>query len=212
MRRKHLVRSLHNELEEVVVAHVSGEYLLNAKQERAFRIVADHAADPTSIQLRMYVGGMGGTGKMHVLNALTSYFKDQGESRHLIMVAPTSTAMALVNGSTYHFTFGINKCHGEYISKKALAEVWEQLKGVDYVFLNEVSMLSSVDLYQISACLAMCLDRLDLPFGGMNMIFTGDFAQLPPAIGGERASLYGPSDGLFASNKKSQEFTMGKAI
>ncbi|PBK59896.1 hypothetical protein ARMSODRAFT_898713, partial [Armillaria solidipes] len=56
------------------------------------------------------------------------------------------------------------------------------------------------------------MNKPELPFGGMNMIFAGDFAQLPPAIGGERASLYGPSDGLFASNKKSQETAMGKAI
>ncbi len=73
-------------------------------------------------------------------------------------------------------------------------------------------MLSCVDLYKISARLAMCLNKLELPFGGMNMIFAGDFAQLPPAIGGERASLYGPTDGIFASNRKSQEMAMEKAI
>ncbi|KAK0207529.1 hypothetical protein IW262DRAFT_1450838 [Armillaria fumosa] len=35
-----------------------------------------------------------------------------------------------------------------------------------------------------------------LPFGGMNMIFMGDFAHLLPAIGGKNASLYGASNGL----------------
>ena len=30
----------------------------------------------------------------------------------------------------------------------------------------------------------------DSPFGGLNMIFSGDFAQLPPPIGGENSSLY----------------------
>ncbi|KAK0442206.1 hypothetical protein EV421DRAFT_1711020, partial [Armillaria borealis] len=36
----------------------------------------------------------------------------------------------------------------------------------------------------------MCTNRPELPFGGMNIIFAGDFAQLPPAIGSEQASLY----------------------
>ncbi|KAK0465727.1 hypothetical protein IW261DRAFT_1346915 [Armillaria novae-zelandiae] len=44
------------------------------------------------------------------------------------------------------------------------------------------------------------------------MIFAGDFAQLPPPMGGESASLYGSCDGMFASNKRSQEMAMGKAI
>lgn len=30
----------------------------------------------------------------------------------------------------------------------------------------------------------------DKPFGGMNMVFAGDFAQLAPAMGDEKISLY----------------------
>ncbi|PBK59984.1 hypothetical protein ARMSODRAFT_898636 [Armillaria solidipes] len=44
------------------------------------------------------------------------------------------------------------------------------------------------------------------------MIFAGDFAQLPPAMGGESVSLYGSCDGMYASSKQSQEMAMGKAI
>ncbi len=169
-------------------------------------------SDPAAEQLKMYIGGMGGTGKTHVLNALTAYFKEQGESRRLIVVAPTGSAAALVKGSTYHFMFGINECHSDNISRKTLAEFKERLEGVDYVFLDEVSMLSCVDMYHISARLAMCLNRPELLFGGMNVIFAGDFTQLPPAIGAEHASLYSPNEGLFATSKKAQEMAMGKAI
>ncbi|KAL1750006.1 hypothetical protein FB107DRAFT_224609, partial [Schizophyllum commune] len=38
-------------------------------------------------------------------------------------------------------------------------------------------------MYRISAHLAKALGRHELPFGGMNMIFAGDFAQLPPVQG-----------------------------
>jgi hypothetical protein len=46
----------------------------------------------------------------------------------------------------------------------------------------------------------------------LNMIFSGDFAQLPPAIGGEYVSLYSRSIGMIATDMKSQEESVGKAL
>ena len=44
------------------------------------------------------------------------------------------------------------------------------------------------------------------------MVFAGDFAQLPPAVGGEGMSLYSHSIGSIASSMKSQEEAIGKAL
>ena len=49
--------------------------------------------------------------------------------------------------------------------------------------------LSARDLYRINAQLAKVFGISDAPFGGLNMGFCGDFAQLPPAVGGEHVSL-----------------------
>ena len=46
-------------------------------------------------------------------------------------------------------------------------------------------MLSCHDIYNISAPLAKAFNEPNKPFGGLNMIFSGDFAQLPPVGGGE---------------------------
>jgi predicted AAA+ superfamily ATPase len=51
------------------------EYMLNNEQERAFRIVANHATMAKPSQLKMYLGGMGGTGKSQVIKALTAFFE-----------------------------------------------------------------------------------------------------------------------------------------
>ena len=51
------------------------EFELNDAQERAFRIVANHAMSATTDQLKMYLGGMGGTGKSRVIKVLVSFFK-----------------------------------------------------------------------------------------------------------------------------------------
>lgn len=79
-------------------------------------------------------------------------------------------------------------------------------------FLMKVSMLSCRDMYLISARLAHVMNNLDAPFGGLNFIFAGDFAQLPPVIGHENASLYSRSVGKNPTALRDQEAAIGKAL
>ena len=154
------------------------EYLLNSEQERAFCIIANHATMKNPTKLRMYLGGMGGTGKSQVIKALMHFFEIRKENHRFLVVAPTGAAAALLNGSTYHSVLGIND--GEFISAKSLAQIRAKLDGVDYIFLDEVSMLSCHDMYKISSQCAKARGEYNEPFGGINFIFAGDFAQLPP--------------------------------
>ena len=75
---------------------------LNEEQKRAFRIIANHAASESPDQLRMYLEGMGGTGKSHIIRALTAMFNKRNKSHRFVVLASTGTAAALLNGSTYH--------------------------------------------------------------------------------------------------------------
>src|SRR6185369_2518305 len=98
-------------------------------------------------------------------------------------LAPTGSAAALVNGSTYHSVLGIRDSSGEQdMSKKSLNQIKDKLTSISYIFIDEVSMMSCQDMYKISARLAMAKNNVLDPFGGVNMIFAGDFAQLPPAM------------------------------
>ncbi|KAF5366432.1 hypothetical protein D9758_009766 [Tetrapyrgos nigripes] len=184
----------------------------NAEQERAFRIIANHAVSPCPEQLKMYIGGMGGTGKSTVLRALRKFFAERKESHRMLVVAPTGNAAALLAGSTYHYMFGINsKSEGENHST-SIPQICSRLEGVNYIFLDEVSMLSCKDMYKISAKLALALSMPHLPFGGMNMIFAGDFGQLPPAIGGESVALYSHSIGQSPKSRSDQENAIGQHL
>jgi hypothetical protein len=87
-------------------------FSLNAEQERAFCIVANHSCCPSSDQLKMNIGGMGGTGKSQVLKALMSFFEQKKESHRFTVIAPTGSSAALLGGSTYHYMFGINNFKG----------------------------------------------------------------------------------------------------
>ena len=61
----------------------------------------------SSDQLKMYVGGMGGTGKTKVIRALMDMFNLRQESHRFVILVPTETAAALLNGSNYHSILGI---------------------------------------------------------------------------------------------------------
>ena len=54
-----------------------------------------------------------------------------------------------------------------------MSQVKSCLKGVEYAFLDEVSMLSACDMYKISYQLSCVLNVYDKPFSGMNMVFAG---------------------------------------
>jgi len=116
----------------------------------------------------MYTGGMAGTGKSQVVKALTAFFERRNESHHIVITAPTSTAAALVGRSTYHSILGIND---KSASTTSMAKVRTRLDGVNYLFLNEVSMLSCHDMYNISAQPAKAFNEPNKPFGGLNMVF-----------------------------------------
>lgn len=173
-----------------------------------FCIVTNHASSPDPDQLKMNIAGMAGTGKTQVLEALIEFFNRCNESHRLIIVAPAGSTAALLKGSTYHSMFGINS-DGKQTSNIQLVQVRSRLEGVEYVFLDEVSMLSCHDMYMR---LAQVLNNLDTAFGGLNMIFAGDFAQLPPVIGHEHTALYSHTGGDNAVSLCEQQAAIGKAL
>ncbi|KAF9455683.1 hypothetical protein BDZ94DRAFT_1179492, partial [Collybia nuda] len=133
-----------------IIDKVAIHWELNEDQERAYRIIANHASSEQENSLKMYIGGMGGTGKSRVIKALVDMFERRKESHRFLILAPTGTAAALLGGSTYHSVLGLRGSENKNVSK-SIRQVQEKLRGVSYIFIDEVSMLSCQDLYKISA-------------------------------------------------------------
>lgn len=171
------------------MSSVSDKWTLNCEQLRAYNIVAQHAVSVHPEPLRMYIGGPGGTGKSRIIKALLNFFNDRGDHKRLVVLAPTGAAASVVGGSTYHSFLGIQtgsrRKKSEEEGGASLDTVRDKLRGVDYIFIDEVSMISCQELHLIDARLKLISGADDLPFGGFNVILAGDFAQLPPAGAGE---------------------------
>jgi hypothetical protein len=71
-------------------------------------IVANNATSLNVERLSMYLGRMGGIGKSKVIEALVHLFSLRNEKHQFMILAPTGSATALLNGSTYHSALGIN--------------------------------------------------------------------------------------------------------
>ena len=150
----------------------------NPEQLRAFEIVANHVTRGGP-QLLMYIGGVGGTGKSHVVNSVLRLFTLLGERQRILVAAPTGAAALLIGGHTIHSLTLLPDCPGKDLQE--LAKIWD---GVDYLILDEVSMIGAKFLSQLNSRLRHAKgyieDETGLPFGGVNVIFTGDFGQLKP--------------------------------
>lgn len=150
----------------------------NEEQLRAFQIVANHVQHGGH-QLLMYIAGVGGTGKSHVIHAIVRLFESCGRRAELMLSAPTGIAAVLIGGYTIHaLTMLPDKSRSNFAELRSL---WAKVK---WLVLDEVSMISAKFLSQISDRLRQAKgeDQIasHVPFGGLNIIFTGDFGQLKP--------------------------------
>lgn len=202
-----------------LIKKVTLERTLNEEQARAFKLVAEASFLPRSEPLRMFMGGPGGTGKSTVLTALMDFFDARKQSHRLKKGAMTGNAARHIRGSTLHSML----CLGNYKKKKSEApwdsspSIKEKMrktwKDADFLFVDEISLVGCSVLEKISAALQVA-KSCDKPFGGINIIFAGDFHQLAPVAD---TSLYSQAS-LKASkaskglNKRKLEAASGRLL
>jgi ATP-dependent exoDNAse (exonuclease V) alpha subunit len=136
----------------------------------------------------VFLTGSAGAGKTYVLNQYIQYLKE-----HKVPVAVTaSTGIAAthMNGQTIHSWAGIGI--KDEISLRQLSNLKERkyfrdkMDSVKVLVIDEISMLHRNQLDLVNRVLKFFKGN-ELAFGGIQVIFSGDFFQLPP-IGNEEES------------------------
>lgn len=104
------------------------------------------------------------------------------------LCASTGKAASLIKGKTIHSYLGIGMGRGtvddwvKRINSRSKKLIYSTLRAVQTIIVDEISMISAKMLDDISEYLKQIRNSGD-PFGGVQMIFVGDFAQLPPVNG-----------------------------
>jgi ATP-dependent exoDNAse (exonuclease V) alpha subunit len=130
-----------------------------------------------------FLTGAAGAGKSYTLREYILYLKKHGI--RFAVTASTGIASTHVGGTTIHAWSGIGiKKRLHVYDLDAIEEkpnLYKRWNETSVLIIDEVSMLhaSFVDMLDI---VARHIRRNDKPFGGMQIIFTGDFFQLPPIV------------------------------
>lgn len=131
----------------------------------------------------LFITGPGGTGKTRLIRNLVTY----AESANIktAVCAMTGCAAVLLNcgARTLHSWSGIKLATGTPRSildrirrNKNLVNAWRSTK---VLILDEISMLSR-RIFELVEEIARTIRGSSRPFGGLQVVFTGDFFQLPP--------------------------------
>lgn len=129
----------------------------------------------------VFITGSAGTGKSYLLNLL----KEKLQNKRFHITATTGIASVNVGGITLHSWsgIGIEDIPVEKIARNILSargtHTRKRLQTTDVLAIDEISMLSMENFEKIDKLLRLIRDK-DIPFGGIQVIFFGDFFQLPP--------------------------------
>lgn len=123
--------------------------------------------------------GPAGTGKTFVLNQFIRLSKAEG--KHVSVTATTGLAATHLGGTTIHAWAGIGVLDSlpsgfaEHMAKGRR----EIIEKTDILIIDEISMLHDYRLDMVDEACRL-VRRKDMPFGGIQVIMSGDFFQLPP--------------------------------
>ena len=78
--KSYIQKDFNGGIHQNVITKSIEKFNLNSEQQKTFQIITNHGISPSNDQLKMYLGGMGSTGKSQVLKALSYFFETRNES------------------------------------------------------------------------------------------------------------------------------------
>lgn len=148
-----------------------GAIVLSGEQEAAYRDVLAGR--------NVLITGQAGTGKSTLLTLLSAKYGDR-----LAVTASTGIAALGVGGTTIN-TFaglGLGDSRAATIARHILEDKGRAHRNITQckiLALDEVSMVSA-SLFTLVDQVFRMVRKLDVPFGGVQLVALGDFLQLPP--------------------------------
>jgi len=131
----------------------------------------------------VFITGPGGSGKTALIRYIVENAKEHGKVLNVCALTGTAAVLLQCNAKTVHSWAGIGLGNGDNLSvankvnkSKYKKKNWVD---VDILIIDEVSMMSLKLFELLNMTAKLCRKSVKL-FGGIQVIFTGDFYQLPP--------------------------------
>lgn len=157
-----------------------------AKEQEIIRLTKEQEAVMEMVlrkRLNIFYTGCAGTGKSVILKTLISKLGGLYGKEAIAVTGSTGLAAATIAGTTLHKWSGVGIGNGtaEQLVKKVekqrnMLAIWRNTR---VLIIDEVSMIDGHFLDKLEY-IARRLRKNDKPFGGIQLVLTGDFFQLPP--------------------------------
>lgn len=129
----------------------------------------------------VFLTGQAGAGKTYVLNQYIEYLQEEGIE--VAKTASTGIAATHIDGITIHSWSGIGVANDltekDLVQIKKRTGIRKRIQKAKVLLIDEVSMLHDFQLNMIDAVCRFIRENRE-PFGGIQVILSGDFFQLPP--------------------------------
>ena len=130
----------------------------------------------------LFITGSAGTGKTYLLNQYIDYLKER--RIYPTIVAPTGIAASHLKGQTIHsfFSLGIRDTvvdngYVEFLLEKSYLKT--RFSKLQLLIIDEISMVSP-EIFSSMDKILRAFKNSPEPFGGIQVVISGDFFQLPP--------------------------------
>lgn len=157
----------------------------------------------------VFLTGEPGAGKTHLINEYVAYLR--ANDINVAVTASTGIAATHIGGMTIHSWSGIGiktKLEKSDLNKiKTSQYIVRRITKSKVLIIEEISMLTGDTLNMVDS---VCREvkQNSKPFGGIQVIFAGDFFQLPPVVRREyqeniQTSILAKSSSFFAFDSSS---------
>ena len=129
----------------------------------------------------IFISGQAGTGKSFIIEMINKHAHSTNKKINITALTGCAALLLNMKATTIHSWGGIGIGEGSITSIISNIRKYKKLENwlIDVLVVDEVSMMSK-SLFELLDAIGKKIRKNNKPFGGIQLVFCGDFYQLPP--------------------------------